>query len=555
MAYRYEGNESASSQTRPIRHLVAHLGRRGGYIPGIQDKKKVKEKKGFTKIQETCRIAASHGLEYAWVDTCCIDKSSSAELSESINSMFRWYKQSSSCIVFLSDLPPSSKPDVDFARQFPKCRWLTRGFTLQELIASREVRFYDSAWNFRGDKRKWISLVSDTTGIDLDVLRDPTLLPLVPVGRRMSWAARRDTTKEEDRAYCLLGIFDVNMPLIYGEGRKAFARLQEEIAKKTSDLTLFAWRQVGQFPPYRGVLAESPAEFAHCGSLKHKFPDADLTHEYAFTNKGLRIDTALITFASETQDHIWNLVCTDADCRVNMGEQGYLGVFLTKTALGFVRAQPDILFEASTRQHDQIVTFGTFYMKTHLDIIQVPGIDSRFEKAVSVIHPDTVRIVDTAPGALWDPNRSLFLNYGQGINGYVSLQLCEGSEPETQTRIIAAFSTIARPICVILQQGDPDFGHVEESMTRSKALAQIVTVDCLLDQPKYRDSDEATTEATTYITDSSSGMTICMQVALEEHMFERQGSWMSTCQQGYALNIQVSRVPVETLPRHDTTGA
>lgn len=109
----------------------------------------VKSLPGYSKISKTCSLARQLQIPYAWVDTCCIDKRSSAELTEAINSMFRWYKQAVICFAFLSDLP---------ARQnamevcFPGCRWFTRGWTLQELIASKEIEFYDQEWNLTGTK-------------------------------------------------------------------------------------------------------------------------------------------------------------------------------------------------------------------------------------------------------------------------------------------------------------------------------------------------------------------------------------------------------------------
>ncbi|KAI0523802.1 heterokaryon incompatibility protein-domain-containing protein [Xylaria bambusicola] len=500
----------------------------------FHDLEKARQKKGFVKIHETCRIAASRGLHYAWVDTCCIDKSSSAELSESINSMFKWYQASEVCIVFLSDLPPNSSPFEDtikFPHQFPRCRWLTRGFTLQELIASSRLLFYDSSWNCRGTKSEWKSLISNTTGIDLDVLEDPECLSSVPVGRRMSWAAKRKTQREEDRAYCLLGIFDVNMPLIYGEGGKAFMRLQQEIAKQTCDLTLFAWQQEGPDPPYRGILAQSSAEFANCGSLKHKIRDANLTNEYTFTNKGLRIETALVTVPSVSEDYIWNLGCSWRDDWSKLEIQGYLGVFLAKTANGYVRVQPNLLFEAGIQRRGRNL-FGAFYMQAHLTKLEFARINRCFEGAVCVRFPETLRIRTTAPEALWDQNRSLFFNHGQGINGYIHLQLDESSERDFRRGFIVAYSTMERPLCVIWQQYDHAFSRVQGFM-KSKVLADYVAADYLRLRFGSQYSDAATSRASTLIVDPSSSMFISILVELQEH--EYQG------QRGFVLNIHLSR--------------
>jgi len=202
----------------------------------MQDLLKARTKKGFSKVVETCRLAREQGLGYAWIDTCCIDKSSSAELTEAINSMFNWYKASAICFAFLSDLPALESEVLE--NELRQCRWFTRGWTLQELIAPASVEFYDQGWQRRGTKKSLQQELSAITGIDLEILEDSNLLSTIPVARRMSWASNRKTSRVEDRAYSLLGLFDVNVPLIYGEGPKAFIRLQEEIMKQSNDLSL-----------------------------------------------------------------------------------------------------------------------------------------------------------------------------------------------------------------------------------------------------------------------------------------------------------------------------
>ncbi|KAK0616579.1 heterokaryon incompatibility protein-domain-containing protein [Immersiella caudata] len=169
---------------------------------------------GLAKINKTCELALARGLAYAWVDTCCIDKSSSAELSEAINSMFQWYRDADVYFAYLSDL----EPEVDFDDGFHRCKWLTRGWTLQELIAPDEVEFYDREWNLRTTKNGSRQKISAASGVDLKVLVNSRRLKQVAVARRMSWASERKTTRVEDQAYCLMGLFDIHMPMIYGEG-------------------------------------------------------------------------------------------------------------------------------------------------------------------------------------------------------------------------------------------------------------------------------------------------------------------------------------------------
>ncbi|GAB1311833.1 hypothetical protein MFIFM68171_02043 [Madurella fahalii] len=245
-------------------------------------------KRGFAKIESTCERAKADGLSYVWIDTCCIDKSSSAELGEAINSMFTWYRLATVCYVYLEDVDSTAAD-----QSIRDSRWLTRGWTLQELIAPRVAQFYDCHWRLIGDKNQLGDQLHDAAGIDTSILQGAAL-DTVCVGRRMRWAASRSTTREEDIAYCLMGIFDVNMAMLYGEGAvKAFQRLQEEIVKEYDDHTIFAWRANGDMPPSatRGMLAESPAEFA---SFQYIRPFRDLSEEdgndsnVTLTNRGVR---------------------------------------------------------------------------------------------------------------------------------------------------------------------------------------------------------------------------------------------------------------------------
>ncbi|EXF73095.1 HET domain-containing protein [Colletotrichum fioriniae PJ7] len=228
-----------------------------------------KSKAGFGKVAKTCEIAQEKGLGYAWIDTCCIDKSSSAELSEAINSMFRWHQEAKVCLVFLSDLRPEfggTGPGVYEISDLTRCKWFARGWTLQELIAPAVVEFYDAGRTLRFSKDEWPVCLSTITNIDVEILTFAKELSAVPVAVRLSWAAHRQTTRVEDRAYSLLGLFDIHMLMIYGEGAKAFQRLQEEIAKSTDDLSLFAWVAVDEVQRYRGIFAKDLAEFTFCGN-------------------------------------------------------------------------------------------------------------------------------------------------------------------------------------------------------------------------------------------------------------------------------------------------
>jgi hypothetical protein len=268
---------------------------------------------GHRKIRFICEQALQDGLQYAWVDTCCIDKSSSAELSEAINSMFNWYSGSSICYAFLEDVTV-----VDLKDTFSHSRWFTRGWTLQELLAPRELVFYDRDRSWLGTRREHADWISQFTNIRAGVLREGVThttedSPSVSLGSlciamRMSWASRRSTTRVEDTAYCLLGLFGINMPLLYGEGQRSFFRLQEEIMKHVDDDSILAWgldteiklsHRLQDDGPYRNggsslvenILASSPKDFENCGDIYNQAPTLA---PFAMNNTGLQIQLPLV---------------------------------------------------------------------------------------------------------------------------------------------------------------------------------------------------------------------------------------------------------------------
>jgi hypothetical protein len=237
-------------------------------------------KTGYRKIQACGERAARDSLQFFWVDTCCIDKTNNTELSEAINSMFNWYQDAHICYVYLSDVYNFS--DLDSSR------WFRRGWTLQELLAPKRIIFFNRTWKRLDTRSNMSPTISRITGIPRRML----LLDFsgeYSVAQVMSWAAGRETTREEDIAYCLLGLLGVNMPLIYGEGPRAFERLQQEFMKTSTDHSLFSWRGPGA---ERGPFARSPAEFRHCKDLT-----AGKGHslDFSMTNRGLRIDLPLMT--------------------------------------------------------------------------------------------------------------------------------------------------------------------------------------------------------------------------------------------------------------------
>jgi hypothetical protein len=222
-----------------------------------------------------------------WIDSCCIDKTSSAELSESINSMFAWYKNAHVCYAYLSDVPGGNRDyetgGLSLYIALEQSRWFTRGWTLQELLAPDWVIVLANDWSELGTKA---SLATDLTAIT--GITHLFNFEEASVAQKMSWAARRKTTRLEDRAYSMMGLFNVNMPLLYGEGNRAFIRLQLEILSRIDDESIFAWSNPRPEVYRQGLLAESPECFADCGQIRRGDFDPDrLPH--VMTNKGLQM--------------------------------------------------------------------------------------------------------------------------------------------------------------------------------------------------------------------------------------------------------------------------
>ncbi|KAH9912485.1 heterokaryon incompatibility protein-domain-containing protein [Epithele typhae] len=222
------------------------------------------------KVRHSCEVAKDHGISFIWIDTCCINKSNSSELSEAINSMYRWYGLAQVCYAYLYDV------DSHARTKFHDSEWFKRGWTLQELIAPPEVLFFDRDWEIIGSRYDLSDEIRSITNIDRAVLRKERQISDVCVAQRMSWAASRKTTREEDRAYCLIGIFDRDY---------AFIRLQEAILAKIPDQSILAWgpnqydkeltldRPSSRSPPsnvsvknspHSFLLARSPKDFANC---------------------------------------------------------------------------------------------------------------------------------------------------------------------------------------------------------------------------------------------------------------------------------------------------
>jgi hypothetical protein len=293
----------------------------------------VRKKEGYNKIKQCCEVAKRDGFNHAWIDTCCIDKTSSSELSEAINSMYRWYSTADVCYVYLSDVPSTGDPKAD-GSDFSRSRWFTRGWTLQELIAPSVVIFFGSDWKQIGSKSSLRKPITDTTGIHLGILLGDST-ENASIAQRMSWAANRETTRPEDLAYSLMGLFHVYMPMIYGEGGEhAFLRLQEEILKISDDESIFAWTSSLS----SGLLAVAPAAFSQSGHIfaRKKQPNSK---SFTFSNKGIRIELPMKTISGRYEESFHGVL----NCVESSGSTEMVGIELVASP-----GENDVFYRTST---------------------------------------------------------------------------------------------------------------------------------------------------------------------------------------------------------------
>ncbi|KAF5363052.1 hypothetical protein D9758_012645 [Tetrapyrgos nigripes] len=292
-------------------------------------------KKGYTKVVQACVRARNSAFDWIWIDSCCINKESSAELSEAINSMYQYYEDAVVCYVYLFDVSGMLHPK-NSESNFKKSKWFKRGWTLQELLAPEFISFFDKDWTKIGTRWSLRDLISLVTTIPIDVLEGRSI-DEYSVAQKMSWAAHRKTTRPEDQAYCLMGIFGVSMSPIYGEGGdKAFMRLQQEIIRVSDDRSIFAWISEGQQWD-RGLLARSPSEFRYSGRVQASNTGSTLGNNpssYSFNNNGLHIHLPL-----KPSDFDSNVFLASLHCQTNDGS--YMSVCLRRTTDGYyVRKSP-----------------------------------------------------------------------------------------------------------------------------------------------------------------------------------------------------------------------
>ncbi|KAM7218546.1 hypothetical protein V8F06_006150 [Rhypophila decipiens] len=372
-------------------------------------------------------------VDYVWIDTCCINKESSAELSEAINSMYMWYKNARLCLTYLSDVNVAEN-DLASASpgqsSFSRSRWFSRGWTLQELISPRIVLFYNRHWEYITDRYSAAYEIRERTGVSPDHFGQK--LTDRPISERMSWASNRETTRVEDRAYCLMGIFGVNMPLLYGEGDRAFHRLLREIANMSGDQSIFAWGY-GKPPnitdhPSIGMFAPSPAEFSTGGQI-------DLVDQkavpFTLNNVGLQILGTLVRPVS--------------------GQRGWAGTFL-------------VLNSVVVRLH------------SHTDILAIPVRGSSI---------DTVELENIADGAV------IFRAFGHPVR--IPAMILSRPESVVTRPVIIATHDFGDPSDSISSADDTsstsfDFIIFEVDATLQLDMDEIWPhcTTCIIDYPKER---------------------------------------------------------------------
>lgn len=358
---------------------------------------------GYDKIQQSCRQPVAHECGYIWIDTCCIDKNSSADLSEAINSMYSWYKKAKICYAYLADVPATLGTEKQKAA-FANSRWFKRGWTLQELVApSKEMIFLSSEWIEIGTKETLCEEIAAKTGIGVSILTG-TSFRTASIAKRMSWASGRETTRPEDIAYCLMGLFDIHMPMLYGEGEKAFIRLQEEIIGNSDDQSLFAWTNSTEDAKLPcGLLASSPSRFANSGDVL-PYSEWGSSAPFSTSNKGLRIELHL--------SHHEGFYVAALNCPVPPRYDNFLGIFLKRVFTGseqYVRVKSDVLGDVKLRGNIQ-----TVYVRNHVSNIEAREIypTHAFQLRKGPIEDEGYRLVaahppslDSTPKPVWTSQR------------------------------------------------------------------------------------------------------------------------------------------------------
>ncbi|KAG4420242.1 hypothetical protein IFR04_006620 [Cadophora malorum] len=326
------------------------------------------------------------------------------------------------------------------------CRWFSRGWTLQELIAPKHMQFFDQIWGRRGDKNTLENEIARICGISREVLSGRRGLSTIPIAVRMSWASKRKTTRDEDMAYCLLGIFDINMPMLYGEGEKAFIRLQEEIIKESTDMSIFAWKKFGseETPAYTGLLAQSPMDFREAGSLRTLENMEDHDIDCSISSRGINLKAPTV-FICQTGFLFLPVFHRDQPTPQHLGESSYSNMFLGSVSVGlylrrvgsglFVRAMPQVL---NTLSEALVSETRPIRIPKTLSADQTAAIDRRVVNVLLSNGPDDYDLTTEAgPAGCWNPSEGkLYAGHTGFFLGYIKFY--------TPKYIVVSFFLICR---------------------------------------------------------------------------------------------------------------
>ena len=421
----------------------------------------VKAKDGYAKFTGACTLAKQLGYDLLWIDTCCINKTDSVEIGEAINSMYRWYSMAKVCIAYLQDVTSLS--------QIKESEWFNRGWTLQELIAPRIVRFYDRNWNYLGDKASLSNTLGSRTGIPTDVLKNTTPPQAYSIAQRMSWAAKRTTKRLEDRAYSLMGLFDVNMPMIYGERERAFIRLQEQIISKSTDESVFVWdldiledstRDAKHV--HCGLLATSPACFARCGDVVSR----GRSRGFHINQFGLSISLPATLYALGTYQAPLNVTKAKA--------AGQCAILLAKLPEGESFARISSPSGESVLMTEtlavKLMEFTVSLEPTERPLRLYPGFWLR-KLGFHDSHINAYKILERRYSA--DDDRLMLPDGEVGTAGIIRLSLRDSDQPAGFGWIKLGFDSACHPICFMtfpdLEDDDPQTkmmpGEAEKLLT------------------------------------------------------------------------------------------
>lgn len=466
-------------------------------------------REGYTKLKSCCDLALRRGVSYVWIDTCCIDKSSSAELTEAINSMYQWYANAHECYAYLVDVEILALDTTDDHNHFAASAWFTRGWTLQELIAPPDVLFYNRRWEQFGTKIELQSVLSKITSVDVNVLAGRASPASCSIAQRMSWASKRITTRLEDVAYCLLGLFEVNMPLLYGEGSRAFFRLQRKIIKQLDDQTIFAWTDNRQNKP---IFAPSPACFHGSKMLICVNSTNDPREGYTLANSGLSIQTMLIPFGMNR--YLAPLSCGYADSGRGRDQKkslrGYRRACIvlqqTQSMNHYVRvsqAEQDLVIKdadeiAHIRDHFGLRPRRVF-IQQQLPVLAEPlfhGFEFHFNRLGLFGTGTFPSPTDVICRNVWSEQRPLF-ELGSNIPRAAGVfRFADHPRSKRVVYMHLGFDLDFAPICVIrsverFTQGD-DQKYVDFSQLNTDSTNQLLDLRWLLRTLEFRDASPDT---------------------------------------------------------------